>query len=574
MHRAGPNGAAPRFKRIVSKVEVERKFNLGPKFASIFLSEGWANSQAQRRKVYNNQGNFSFSVIKQPGEIIRDTYYDTQNGQLGKLGLWVRQRHVHVLPLSTFQQKNEQGFEATGGRAPSFTTGDSNDKSRWNAKLRLGGHFNNSQFAEFDGKKNVSDEVLRITGARTKLEDLQAFTDLQTRRSSWEVAQLSDGTSPSAKMTVVMDEVTEAQARQDGLNKFAFTHTIGEVELFEEFVTEGKDNEEHEAERKKVAAQRMEELKEFMLANPDLFATTPKPIGKLTAYDMWKNTRDRVFVHALNTVKKIPKTGASRPPPNDRLRLYGLYKQAMEGDVDGVMERPRSGTGIDADELQREKDKWDAWNSQSGLSRTEAKRRYVEALIDTMHRFANTPDALELVAELEFVWNQIKSNSPSSSNSSPKGRSSFAEPQRFQQPASGTDGPMKVLSPMSEDDAAEHQYRNKQEDEDEGEGDYVKKGDRWSRKVEQALMRLSAEIAALREQITTGREWRAKKERTIPVRIGWMFGLVAKHFAIDIFILAVILIWMRRRKDRRLEDQVRAILGVAREYARKLLPSR
>lgn len=102
---------------------------------------------------------------------------------------------------------------------------------------------------------------------------------------------------------------------------------------------------------------------------------------------------DRVFVHALNTVKKIPKTGASRPPPSDRLRLYGLYKQAMEGDVDGVMQRPSMGLSsvIGADELQREKDKWDAWNAQRGLSRTEAKRRYIEALIETMHRYATTP---------------------------------------------------------------------------------------------------------------------------------------------------------------------------------------
>lgn len=99
---------------------------------------------------------------------------------------------------------------------------------------------------------------------------------------------------------------------------------------------------------------------------------------------------DRVFVHALNTVKKIPKTGASRPPPSERLRLYGLYKQAMEGDVDGVMEQPVAGPGFTAEELQRERDKWDAWNSQKGLSRTESKRRYVEALIDTMHRYAKT----------------------------------------------------------------------------------------------------------------------------------------------------------------------------------------
>lgn len=38
---------------------------------------------------------------------------------------------------------------------------------------------------------------------------------------------------------------------------------------------------------------------------------------------------DRVFVHALNTVKKIPRTGTARPPPAERLKLYGLYKQSM-----------------------------------------------------------------------------------------------------------------------------------------------------------------------------------------------------------------------------------------------------
>lgn len=37
---------------------------------------------------------------------------------------------------------------------------------------------------------------------------------------------------------------------------------------------------------------------------------------------------DRVFVHALNTVKKIPPRTA-RPPTAERLKLYGLYKQSM-----------------------------------------------------------------------------------------------------------------------------------------------------------------------------------------------------------------------------------------------------
>lgn len=100
---------------------------------------------------------------------------------------------------------------------------------------------------------------------------------------------------------------------------------------------------------------------------------------------------ERVFVHALSTVRKIPKTGAARPPPSDRFRLYGLYKQAMEGDVDAVMERPSASSGLVAEELQREQEKWDAWNSEKGLSRTDAKKRYIEALIETMHKYATTP---------------------------------------------------------------------------------------------------------------------------------------------------------------------------------------
>ncbi|KAK8038800.1 hypothetical protein PG993_007211 [Apiospora rasikravindrae] len=289
---------------------------------------------------------------------------------------------------------------------------------------------------------------------------------------------------------------------------------------------------------------------------------------------------DRVFVHALNTVKRVPKTGASRPPASDRLRLYGLYKQAMEGDVDGVMERPSAaslGSGVNSDELQREKDKWDAWNAQRGITRTEAKRRYIEALIETMHRYATTPDARELVSELEFVWSQIKNNSSSTSDSSPKDNKS-TEPRTFAQPTTGTEGPMKVLSPMSEDDAAEQEYREQHKEDEEGEGigdgEYVKKGDKWSRKVERALVRLSAEVAALREQITAGREWRTKKEKTFKARISWLGWLILKHIIADSVILCIVLLWMRRRKDRRLEDLVRSALKLAREYARNVLPSR
>ncbi|KAM7209521.1 Acyl CoA binding domain containing protein [Naviculisporaceae sp. PSN 640] len=293
---------------------------------------------------------------------------------------------------------------------------------------------------------------------------------------------------------------------------------------------------------------------------------------------------DRVFVHALNTVKKIPKTGAARPPPADRMRLYGLYKQAMEGDVDGVMERPTAATlqatGGSSDDVAREQDKWDAWNSQKGLTRTEAKRRYVEALIETMHKYANTPNALELVAELEFVWNQIKSNSSHGSSGSrdsapSAGSSSAFSPRRFQQPLSGTEGPMKVLSPMSEEDESERRFVEEEDQDGEEEiGEYARRNDKRSKRMERAIVRLSAEVAALREQIAAGREWKTRKERSFTSWIGWAFSIFAKHFAVDLFIICLVLLWMRRRKDHRLEDHVRGAIRVAREYARKILPSR
>ena len=191
------------------------------------------------------------------------------------------------------------------------------------------------------------------------------------------------------------------------------------------------------------------------------------------------------------------------------------------------------------------------------------------------------------MAELEFVWNQIKHNSTSSSPSSPKGRADSyggqaTSPRIFQPPMSGTEGPLKILSPMSEDDELERESQRRMdfegEDNDDGDGDgdeVVRRGGtRWSRKVESALVKMVAEVAALREQISTGREWMARKERSSAAWLGWFFWVAVKHFAVDMVILGIVLLWMRRRKDRRLEDLVRAAVRIGREYLRAVLPDR
>lgn len=184
---------------------------------------------------------------------------------------------------------------------------------------------------------------------------------------------------------------------------------------------------------------------------------------------------------------------------------------------------------------------------------------------------------------MEFVWDQIKNNSASSSGSSLGRLPSYTnQPRQFQHPQSGTEGPMRVLSPMSQDDEAEREserrlgYNDDYDDNDEyDDGDKKdQKTRKWRRTVEQALVKMTAEIAALREQIATGREYQGKKRRSLGRWLAWLMWVCMRHFLIDLVMLGLLLIWLRRRKDRRIEDLVREGLRVGREYARRILPAR
>ena len=183
---------------------------------------------------------------------------------------------------------------------------------------------------------------------------------------------------------------------------------------------------------------------------------------------------------------------------------------------------------------------------------------------------------MELVSELEFVWTQVKNNTPSLSSSPSKSSPSKSTAGRKVEQSS--EGPMKILSPMSELDEAERESRRQigdmLDEAEEAEGADEPGSRRWSRKVERALMKVSTEVAALREQITTGREWRFRKEMSWRAWVTWLFWAVVKHLVVDFVALSVVLIWMRKRKDRRLEDLVRAAVRLVREYVRSILPAR
>lgn len=122
-----------------------------------------------------------------------------------------------------------------------------------------------------------------------------------------------------------------------------------------------------------------------------------------------------------------------------------------------------------------------------------------------------------------------------------------------------------------EDDDEEDEYEDARYDDPEKE---KRKTRKWRQKVEVALVKMTAEMAALREQIATGREYRGRKRRSVAAWIWWFVWVAMRHMLVDSMVLAIVLLWMRKKKDRRLEDLFRAGVKLGREYARKILPAR
>ena len=252
----------------------------------------------------------------------------------------------------------------------------------------------------------------------------------------------------------------------------------------------------------------------------------------------------------------------------------------------------------------------DAWHDNHGVSRTEAKRRYISTLIDTMHQFASTtPEARELVSELEFVWDQIKSNTASSSGSSPGqvGRSqaqpinipSYASLGHSRPPGRDKDhigsGGLRVLRPVSDrDDEGEDNeggeevedyqeahgdtYNDDGEDEDAAPGllpghssDLDIRNRKWRKRIERALVTLTTEVAALREQMEAKRLSDGKRRNGIWAWMAWLVWVALRHTLINLTILGVLVVWARRKRDKRVEMGVGLVMRYLGEQMRRVL---
>lgn len=278
----------------------------------------------------------------------------------------------------------------------------------------------------------------------------------------------------------------------------------------------------------------------------------------------------------------------------------------MEGDVGYIQDRPSSSD-------KKELDKYDAWASNTGLSRTQAKRQYIETLIRTMHEYASsTPEARELVDELEFVWDQVRNNSnPASGGSDASSPLRVVHEQRTGYPDMVTSSaaafandeevasrPLQVLSPVSQGDEEEmhgQEEEEEQEEEHDGEEEFVDapisqfddtedldaqdeaddppprrprttsnpQDSRWRKRVESALVKMTTEVAALREQLESRSYVASQRRHSL---LGWLLRgtwFLVKLVAVDIFLLWLVILYLRRKKDRRLEGAVRVLLGDA-----------
>ncbi|OBT71264.1 hypothetical protein VF21_09931 [Pseudogymnoascus sp. 05NY08] len=198
-------------KAQIRRLEVEHKFIVTPAAASYLRSNGGGS----RFSKYESLGKQS----------THDIYYD-RGGLLFSKGVYVRRRN-----------------------------------GNWEAKIRTGGDFINSAFAEIDGNNAVNEIIKQnfsdfADGAAIE-EILTPCAEFATDRESWMI----DG-----KFKVDVD-------------KTDFGHTVGEVELTRtlEYVNE-------EEEKLKELKEKMDqEIKLFMQSYPQAFPVG-RPVGKLSAY--------------------------------------------------------------------------------------------------------------------------------------------------------------------------------------------------------------------------------------------------------------------------------------------------
>ena len=112
---------------------------------------------------------------------------------------------------------------------------------------------------------------------------------------------------------------------------------------------------------------------------------------------------DNIFILSVNTIKALTdltkSTNLPRPSISDRLELYGLYNQAMNGDVTSVV----MNNANNASDWK----KYTAWLRYKGLTKQQARKEYAKTLNEILHnnyRADKYPELATLKSNLKDAY--------------------------------------------------------------------------------------------------------------------------------------------------------------------------
>ncbi|KAL7753853.1 Acyl-CoA binding domain containing 5 [Sorochytrium milnesiophthora] len=98
------------------------------------------------------------------------------------------------------------------------------------------------------------------------------------------------------------------------------------------------------------------------------------------------------FARAVETIQSLPETGSIEPSPEEKLKFYGLYKQATEGNCN--VKKPAFWDLVS-------RAKRDAWIALKDMPKLTAKQQYVAQFVEFLRRYPDWPQVQEMAASFE-----------------------------------------------------------------------------------------------------------------------------------------------------------------------------
>lgn len=199
-------------------IEVERKF----RYESVFVNRFKANS-----------GSPAFASLEYLGQsTFTDTYFDDPVSTLTRQGVYVRQRGTN-----------------------------------WQAKIRQGGDYTNSQFRELSCPDHI--------GRMIRSYNIE-YSPLGTDKSF--------GLKSMARFTTIREAWKADKKFKIVLDRTDFGHAVGEVELEVEMETNNDVNEALWAAKRQGVTTQMDRQIETFMQDYSWAFPAGKPVGKLSAY--------------------------------------------------------------------------------------------------------------------------------------------------------------------------------------------------------------------------------------------------------------------------------------------------